>query len=136
MEAVILTLKEYLNSSNRFKYEWTDLKTSVQQNVVDLLIRLNILRRECGIPFIPTSGYRSPQHAIAIGSSPRSTHCFGKSIDLKDPHGEIYKWLKNHPKDMEELGFWVEHERHTGLGKSHRWIHIQTKPASRRFFYI
>lgn len=43
------------------------------------------VRKNFGIPFSPTSGYRSPELNKAIGGSPKSQHCLGQAADIEVP---------------------------------------------------
>ena len=44
--------------------------------------KLNLARQMAGIPFLPTSAYRSPQHEKLMGRPGTSAHTKGRAIDL------------------------------------------------------
>lgn len=46
---------------------------------------LEPVRKEFGIPFSPSSGYRSPDLCEAIGSKPTSQHAYGEAADFEVP---------------------------------------------------
>tara|TARA_Y100001973_G_C5168002_1_gene317295 strand:- start:562 stop:918 length:357 start_codon:yes stop_codon:yes gene_type:complete len=51
----------------------------IKQDIVDVL---NIMRRECGFPFIVTSGYRCPEHPIEAKKSKPGSHADGYAVDI------------------------------------------------------
>ena len=121
------TLTEYLNASSTFKYKLRDIPQYSLSELLELLIKVNIVRRECGIPFIATSGFRSSEHNKFIGGSRHSAHSSCQAVDLKDVDGRIYNFLKNNPKLMEELDLYVEDRAYTPT-----WCHISTRPTIER----
>lgn len=48
----------------------------------DLLQKLNRARGFAGIPFVITSGYRTPEHNAKVGGVPGSSHCKGLAVDI------------------------------------------------------
>lgn len=44
--------------------------------------KLNLASQMAGIPFLPTSAYRSPQHEKFMGRPGTSAHTKGRAIDL------------------------------------------------------
>lgn len=78
------TLYEFLKSNTSLRY---NIDNSLPRNflpniqyLVDTV--LQPLRDKFG-PIRVTSGYRSNELAIKIGSSPRSNHCFGFAADIE-----------------------------------------------------
>jgi hypothetical protein len=48
-----------------------------------LVYRLETARELAGIPFIITSGFRSPEEDVAVGASGTSAHTRGLAVDLR-----------------------------------------------------
>ena len=84
---------------------------------------LQPLRNHYESPVIITSGYRSAELCIDIGSSIHSQHCKGQAADLEIigiSNHDVFKWIK-HNLDYDQLilEFWKgEHEPNSG------WIHV------------
>ena len=75
-----------------------------------------------------SSGYRSPQLCVAIGSSIDSQHAKGMAADFEiygTPNNEVFNWVKeNLMYDQMILEFWNEDEPNSG------WIHVSYNPDS------
>ena len=83
----------------------------------DFLIMLDMLREECGFPFIITSGYRSVDHSIEKAKKTPGTHTKGIAADIFVRNGnEKYLIIKYAMK----LGF-------TGVGVAKNFIHVDTR---------
>ena len=58
-----------------------------ESEVVGLQIRLvqmlDRAREYAGVPFVITSGFRSPDHNAAVGGVPESSHTKGLAVDLR-----------------------------------------------------
>ena len=52
---------------------------------------LEPVRSEYGVPYTPSSGYRSPDLNRAIGGSSTSQHCLGQAADIEIQAREILK---------------------------------------------
>jgi zinc D-Ala-D-Ala carboxypeptidase len=84
---------------------------------------LQPLRNHYESPVIVTSGYRSAELCIHIGSSIDSQHCKGQAADLEIigvSNYDVFKWIK-HNLDYDQLilEFWKgEDEPNSG------WIHV------------
>jgi uncharacterized protein YcbK (DUF882 family) len=63
-----------------FKYFKPEEVIGLDQKLVQMLDRA---REIAGIPFIITSGVRSPQHDIEVGGSGTGAHTRGLAVDLK-----------------------------------------------------
>ena len=123
----MITLREYLKGRARLE----DMYDQVQENVVELLMRINIVRNLYGKPMIVTSGYRSPEYNKSIGGSANSAHCTGQAIDISCKDGKLKEWIKYNPKSLEELGFYFEDFDYTPT-----WVHFTIRPpkSGKRFF--
>ena len=73
-----------------------------------------------------SSGYRSPELCIAIGSSVDSQHAKGMAADFEiygTPNNEVFNWIKQHLMyDQMILEFWNPDEPNSG------WVHISYNP--------
>lgn len=110
----------------------SDIEMKHQQNIQELLKRVNILRSAYGLPFIVTSGYRRAYDQIRIYNQKgifdiskipmKSQHLIGASIDIADPNLLLTKWLKeDNSKRLIESGLYAE-EGNTN------WVHLQLYP--------
>jgi uncharacterized protein YcbK (DUF882 family) len=110
----------------------SDIPMKHQQDIQELLKRVNILRSEYGKPFIVTSGYRTLQDHIRIYNNKGifdrnkipmgSQHLRGASIDIADPDLSLTKWLKeNDSKRLVDVKLYAEE------GNSN-WVHLQLYP--------
>ena len=80
-------------------------------------------------PVTITSGYRSPELSVAIGSKSTSQHCLGEAVDmevLSVSNLEVALWIQNHC-DFDQLIL----EYYTGEPNS-GWIHVSYKDGSNR----
>lgn len=95
------------------------------------LVCLNILepvRTQYGIPYSPSSGYRSPELCIAIGSSISSQHAKGEAVDFEVPsisNLEVAGWIVGN-LDFDQLI--LEHYQGGNTG----WIHCSYKSEGNR----
>jgi len=48
----------------------------------DFLVKLNVIREECGFSFPLSSAYRSPQHPIEARKERLGAHTYGKAVDI------------------------------------------------------
>ena len=83
---------------------------------------LQPIRSEFDKPVIISSGFRSAELCIAIGSKPTSQHAEGKAADLEIPgvdNMELAMWIKNNLNfDQLILEFYKDAEPNSG------WIHV------------
>jgi hypothetical protein len=81
-----------------------------------------------------TSGYRSPELCLKIGSSIKSQHCLGMAVDceiLGVPNKEFADWVVNHLSyDQVILEFWKPEEANSG------WVHISYNKENNRKMYL
>ena len=81
-----------------------------------------------------TSGYRSPELCLKIGSSIKSQHCLGMAVDcevLGVPNKELADWVVNHLEfDQCILEFWKPEEANSG------WVHISYNKGNNRKMYL
>ncbi len=62
--------------------EFTDPDTGECKMDPMFMAKLEGARTLAGIPFIITSGYRSPAHNAAVGGKPDSAHLEGRAADI------------------------------------------------------
>jgi hypothetical protein len=83
---------------------------------------LQPIRSEFDKPVIISSGFRSAELCIAIGSKPTSQHSEGKAADLEIPgvdNMELAMWIKNNLNfDQLILEFYKDGEPNSG------WVHV------------
>ena len=131
-----VTLKEVITTNNKYPaeldYVISHLSENTIQNFSHLMKVLNIIRQEYNKPMCVSCGFRNPEHNIRVGGSPNSLHCLGGACDIRDPNGELDKWLINHKDFLRSNHIYVEHPFYTK-----GWAHIQYKaPRSNNTFFI
>ena len=130
-----VSLKELLFSE-------TAIRLAIPNEPTDeILINLQTLIQEVINPIVNhfgdikiTSGYRSPELCLKIGSSIKSQHCLGMAVDcevLGVPNKELADWVVNHlDYDQCILEFWKPEEINSG------WVHISYNKAGNRKMYL
>lgn len=123
------------------KYKFEDLEKDLQNNLIDLLDKINKIRFLYGKPMVVTSGLRTKSDQIRIYNQKGITdlnkipmgsrHLYGQAIDIFDPNRELQQWCLNNTDKLEEIGLWCEDFSHTP-----NWSHFQTVPpkSGKRFF--
>jgi zinc D-Ala-D-Ala carboxypeptidase len=89
---------------------------------------LEPVRTHYSIPYSPSSGYRSPELCIAIGSSIESQHAKGEAADFEVPsvsNLEVASWIVDN-LDFDQLI--LEHYEGGNTG----WIHCSYKLEGNR----
>jgi len=129
-------MKELLSGQANFD----DLDKDVQDNLNQLFLKVNIIRKEYGKPMIVTSGLRTKKHHLEIyarkGIYPpkvpmKSNHLFGRAVDFADGDGKLKKWILENMKLIEEIGLYME-----DFAATKTWVHFQINPpkSGNRFF--
>lgn len=113
----------------------------IQENLIDLQKKMNIIRSLWGKPMIVTSGLRTMEDHLRIYremgvTDPAkipiaSRHLFGQAVDISDPKQELQAWCKGNEKELEAAGLWME-----DFSATPTWCHFQTKPprSGKRWF--
>lgn len=108
----------------RIKFE--DCSKEIQDNLLDLLTKVNIIRTAYGKPIKVNDGLRLVQGSGAA----HSNHFKGLAMDGDDNDaGDFWFWLIK-PEQMQLLkdtGLWLEHGCWTHCDKG-SWIHFQVVP--------
>ena len=106
------------------------INNNPSESQIEALQRLceNILqpvRDHFGIPVVVSSGFRSGQLCLAIGSSLNSQHALGQAADFEIfgiSNQELAHWIdKNLDYDQMILEFWNPEDKNSG------WIHCSYK---------
>lgn len=132
----MITMNELLSNQATFD----SLDKDVQENLNQLFLKVNIVRKEYGKPMIVTSGLRTKKHHLEIyarkGIYPpkvpmKSNHLFGRAVDFADGDGKLKKWILENIALMEEIGLWME-----DFNATKTWVHFQINPpkSGNRFF--
>lgn len=100
-----------------------------EENLEKLLLALNKFRAVYGKPMIVTSGYRSTAHNSKVGGKARSAHLSCQAADFADRDGGLANFCLENIGLLESCGLWMEDPRYTS-----GWIHLQSRPASKRVF--
>lgn len=112
------------------KWKKSEVDAVTLRNLEELCQKVNAL------------GYRPPMYASsclrsladqkrinskALGSS----HLYGAAVDVKDPNGDLAKWVKANKSKLEECGLWCENPQYTK-----GWVHFQiyAPKSMNRFF--
>lgn len=102
----------------------TDVPINIQQNMQDLLLRINVVRKCYGIPMKVNSGYRTVTEQLKINpAAPNSKHCEGRAIDIADADGALKAWAKDNLDVFEAVGLWLE-----DFDATKTWLHAQSVP--------
>ena len=91
---------------------------------------LQKVRDHYGKPVTISSGYRSPELCVAIGSSVNSQHAKGEAADFEIfgvPNNELAKWISENTEfDQLILEYYKDGEPNSG------WIHCSYKSEDNR----
>lgn len=112
-------------------HQISDIPINIQQNMQELLKRLNMVREKWGRPMTITSGFRDTMDMIRIYKGKpypkNSAHLSGLAADISDPDGALYRWLK---EDKEGIIVMEQAELYGEEGTK-GWTHLQyRRPAS------
>jgi uncharacterized protein YcbK (DUF882 family) len=114
------TVREYLKG----RVQLIDLSKELQDNMFNILMAADVVRRRYGKPLIVSSGYRSPEFNASIGGAKNSAHMSCEAIDLVDIDGKLKDWIAANVNILEELDLYMEHPSATPT-----WCHLQTRPT-------
>ena len=110
-----------------------DQPQETQDNLNDLLEKINKVRTAYAKAMTVSSGLRSMEHHLGIYAAKgitdkskipmKSKHLYGLAVDISDADGKLKEWAKANIKLMEEIGFWFE-----SFDDTPTWVHFQTQP--------
>ena len=122
--------------------KWENIPKDHQNNLLDLLAKLNLIRAKWAKPEIVSSGYRSLSQHLAIYKKKgitdqklipmKSRHLSGQAADIGDADTktpgnqilEFQQWCRdNESWLLNEVGVWIEDFAHTTS-----WVHFQSVP--------
>jgi len=92
---------------------------------------LEPVRNHYGIPFAPSSGFRSANLNEQIGGSARSQHCKGEAVDFEIPGvatNVLASWCRDNLPEFDQL---ICEAYRAGKPDS-GWVHCSFAPAMRR----
>jgi len=134
----MISMKEILQG----KVNLEDLPQEHQDNLNNLLEKLNKLRQAYGKAMKVTSGYRSLEDHLRIYADKgirdlsqipmKSKHLSGQACDFSDPDNKLKDFINDCTEEqLEEFGLYFEDFKHTS-----NWVHCQSVPpkSGRRFF--
>lgn len=110
-----------------------DQSPEVQENLKNLLEKVNKIREKYGKPMIISSGLRTMQQHLDIYAKKgitdqskipmKSRHLFGLALDVSDPKKELQQWCKDNEQFLRDLGIWLEDFDATSTPSP--WVHFQ-----------
>ncbi len=112
--------------------DFSKLPKDIQDNMTELLVRINKVRSAYGKAMTITSGIRTKEDQLRIYKAKGvpeskipwgSQHLKGAAVDISDPDRKLQEWVKANLKLMEEIGLWME-----DFGSTPNWVHFQTVP--------
>lgn len=124
------------------KTKLEDLPSDIQDNLTDLVERLNVIRRAYGKPMTVSSGFRTKEDHLRVYrekgiTDPKkipmgSRHLSGKACDIADSDGKLKDWVNDNVELCEKVELWME-----DFSATPTWIHFQSEPpASKKRFFM
>lgn len=102
----------------------TDVPINIQQNMQELLQRMNVVRKCYNVPMVVTSGYRDMKDQMRINpKAPNSMHLQGCAVDIADANGLLKAWIKDNLDVIEVCGLYLE-----DFASTPTWVHFQSRP--------
>lgn len=132
----MISLKELLDGA-----DFNTLEKSIQNNLMDLLERINKVRSAYNKPMTVTSPLRTMAHHLEIYAKKgitdrskipmKSKHLYGQAVDIFDPKRELQAWCKANEKFLADVGLWME-----DFSATPNWVHFQVVPpaSGKRWF--
>ena len=100
-----------------------------ENNLEDLLEKVNRFVEGFSAPRTCTSGFRTPEKNKEVGGAKNSAHLTCRAIDISDNDGKFTEYCLRNQGLMAEIGLWMEKP-----DKKAR-VHLQSRPAVTRVFY-
>jgi uncharacterized protein YcbK (DUF882 family) len=115
----MISMNELL-SGNKLEEQSQD----IQDNLSELLAKVNLVREAWGKPMTVTSGLRTMKHHLEIYAAKgitdkskipmQSKHLYGQAADFSDPNNE---------EKLADIGLWME-----DFSATVNWVHFQIVP--------
>ena len=119
MSKLKVTPEEYFNTQDT-----SELTHEDYCNAIKLLVQVNKLREHLGLPFVVTSGYRSPSYNKSINGAKNSSHCRAAAVDIADRDGKLYAAVTaNSNKLLVEYDLYAEDRLDAPT-----WLHLSILP--------
>ena len=121
------SIKEMTRSQIASRYGINNTPGLLEVDALEFIC-LNLLdpiREHFGIPFSPSSGYRSPELNEKLGSKPTSQHCKGEAADIEIPgvpNLQLSWWIRSH-LDFDQLIL----EYYDKSDPAGGWVHVSTQ---------
>lgn len=119
-----------MGRDKKYPDEYTD---EISDNIDNLLIAMNVIRKAYNKPMTVNSGWRSTEsNDKTANAAKKSNHLKGLAIDIKDNNGDLWKWVISNLDLMQKLGIYLEDKRWTPT-----WVHFQiVSPKSKKRIFI
>ena len=126
--------QEYFTPAFRRGFKLTStLNKTLENNLINLLSKINALRIDFDKSMIVSSGYRSTEYNAKIGGATHSTHLTCEAIDIIDLDGALRRFcIANDNAMLKKYNLFMEHPAYTK-----GWCHLQIrKPHSGNTVFI
>lgn len=118
----MITIDELLMGRAKF----FELDSTIQANLLELSMKINIIRKAYGQPMTVSSGYRTAAiNASTPNAAPNSKHMFGQAVDIRDADGSLWTWVINNLDIIKKAGLWLENPNWTHNSTNAGWVHFQ-----------
>ena len=97
------------------------LSEEANLNMLDLLLRLDVVRKEWGRPLTISSGYRPGRYNKTAGGATTSAHLTCEAADLVDKDGTLAKFCAEAGR-LEGWNLYMENPTRTP-----GWVHLQSR---------
>ncbi len=133
----MITMDELLSNQTTLG----ELGTDIQNNLNDLLVKINLVRTSWAKPMTVTSGFRTMKHHLEIYAAKgitdpakipmKSNHLFGRAVDIADANRDLQNWCKANEPLLVSIGLWME-----DFSVTKTWCHFQINPpqSGKRWF--
>lgn len=133
----MITMDELLSNQATL----SELDIEIQNNLNDLLTKINLVRTSWGKPMTVTSGFRTMKHHLEIYAAKgitdinkipmKSNHLYGRAVDISDSARVLQKWCFADEPLLISIGLWME-----DFSKTPTWCHFQINPpqSGKRWF--
>ncbi len=101
------------------------LQPGMEENLDELLRRINSFRWKYGKPTTVNSGYRPGRYNEAVGGARNSAHLTCEAVDFSDGDRSITRFVLANPQILVECDLWMEDPSNTPT-----WIHLQIRPVA------